>query len=76
MKENWSSYGNSYLRYLEELEHSGNSLSISTLSEQELQRAWVAILKYVKHTSTGKVKIEIHRGTISITIENSKEMSS
>ncbi len=73
--KSWSSYGNSYLRHLESSRKEGDSMNIFTQSVQELQSALEAIQMYVKSSSTGRARIRIHLGTISISIESSKEMS-
>ncbi len=75
-EKNWSSYGNSYLRYLDSLDNPSNSMTIFTLSERELQLALEAVKEYVIRMNSGKAKIEIHLGRIVISIENSKEMFS
>ncbi len=71
---NWSSYGNSFLRHLESSRKQEDLLSMDTLSLAELLSALEAIQIYVKHTNTGKAKIEIQAGMISINIASSKEM--
>ena len=72
----WSSYGNSFLRHLELDRPQKDILTMDTLSLQELLSALEAIQTYVKHMNTGKARIEIQAGMISINIESSKEMSS
>ncbi len=72
----WSSYGNSFLRHLELPRKSEDILNMDTLSLPELLSALEAIQTYVKRTNTGKARIEIQHGMISINIENSKETSS
>ncbi len=74
MMKNWSSYGNSYLRHLESQRKFEDSMTWYTQSVSELQSALETILIYVKRMNTGKAKIVIHRGTININIESSKEM--
>ncbi len=69
----WS-YANSYLRYLEQPRKHDSSMTIFTLSEQELLSALVDIGKYLTSTSSGKAKIEIRPGKINISTENSREM--
>ncbi len=76
MIKNWSSYGNSFLRHLESHRKFEDSMTMYTLSERELQLALEAILTFVKSSSTGKAKIEIHHGEINMNIDVSKEMSS
>ncbi len=73
-EKNWSSYGNSYLRYLSSLDRPGNSMTMFTLSEQELQSALEAVKEYVIRTNSGKAKIVIQAGKISISTENSRGM--
>ncbi len=73
---NWSSYGNSFLRHLESSRQEKDILSMDTQSLQELLSALEAIQKYVKHMNTGKARIVIQAGMISINIESSKEMLS
>ncbi len=76
MKSSWSSYGNSYLRHLESSKKEGNLLTMDTQSQQELLLALEAIQIYVKRMNTGKARIKIQVGMISIDIENSREMLS
>lgn len=71
----WSSYGNSYLRYLEQPRELEDSMIMSTLSVQELQLALEATLRYAKVMNIGKARIEIRRTKIDLNIDASKEMS-
>ncbi len=73
MKQEWSSYGNSYLRYLASLDNPNNSMTMCTHSVRELRLALEAVQEYVMHMNCGKAKIVIQAGTINISIENSKE---
>ena len=75
MMKSWSSYGNSYLRHLESPVGLEDSMIWYTQSGQALQQALEAIQMYVKRMNTGKAKIEILHGMISISIESSKETS-
>ncbi len=72
----WSSYGNSYLRHLELLNTPEDSLSICTLSVAELQSALEQIQKFVRHMNTtkGNPKVEC-RIKISLPENDSKGMS-
>ncbi len=72
--KDWSSYGNSYLRYLESAHKENNSMTIFTQSALELQSALQDLTEYVIRMSSGKAKISIQAGEINISIENSKEM--
>ncbi len=69
----WSS-GNSFLRHISDDSNSERLLSMDTLLSQELLSALDSIQKYVKATNTGKARIRIQAGMISINIESSKEM--
>ncbi len=76
MNKSWSS-GNFYLRRLSTVPlEFEDSMTMCTLSVQELQSALEATLRYAKSSNIGKAKIVIHRGTINISIGSSKEMSS
>ncbi len=72
----WSSYGNSFLRHLESSHKENVILTMHTQSQLELRLALEAIQTYVKLMSTGKAKIKVQAGMISINIESSKEMLS
>ncbi len=73
MKE-CQSYGNSYLRHLESARKFEDSMTMYTQSVAELLSALQQIQIYVKRMNTGKAKIRIHRGVISMSIDASKEM--
>ncbi len=75
MKKTWSSYGNSYLRYLDSLDKPSNSMTMFTLSEQELRLALQDIQEYVIRTSFGKARIEIRHGRIVISTGSLKGTS-
>ncbi len=51
------------------------SLTMSMQVYQELQSELALIQKYVRRTSTGKVKTEVCPTGIRLSVEDSKEMS-
>ncbi len=65
----------SYNNYLRQSALEGNLVTISTLSVSELQLVLAQIQKFVKDMSTGKERIGILPMTISLHLEDSKEMS-
>ncbi len=75
------SYGNSYLRHLKSSLGEGNSMTMYTLSEQELLLVLETIPMYVQLMNRGEeITIEIttngESGTIKFSRKDSKEMSS
>ncbi len=70
----WSS-GKSYNSYLRQSALEGNLVTISTLSVSELLQVLDTIQKFVKLMSTGRERIGILPMTISLHLEDSKEMS-
>jgi len=72
MKE-WQSYHNSYLRHLSLLKPEKDSMTISTLSVQELQSALEQIQIFVTRTKSTKGHLECH-GEIKLSLKNSEEM--
>ncbi len=54
----WSSYGNSYLRYLESSPKEDKVLTISLPSLQALQLVLDQILMYEERTKSGKVDLK------------------
>ncbi len=77
MTERWSSepFCNRWLR--EQSLNPSKSETILNLPMQEqseLESVLAAIRRFENRTNCGKVRIVIHRGTISISIRGSKEM--
>ncbi len=82
MNKNWPS-GNSYLRLVSTLAHDSKKVMIfCTQSVSEQQLVLAAILQFVEATNYGRVRIvltskpETNVGTIEVSVEGSKEMSS
>ncbi len=76
MNKNWSSYGNSYLRYLESPRKLGDSMIMSMQSASELQLGLEAILMFVKHMKcTEDVIIKITTNGKGGTIRYSRSVS-
>ncbi len=82
MNKSWPS-GNSYLRLVNSLQANPKKLMIfCTQSVLEQQSVLAAILQFGDHTNYGRVRIVLtskpdsNAGTIEVSVEDSKEMSS
>ncbi len=78
MNDDWSSlkFCNTWLREQSKSPNKGTStLSLPTLEPLELELVLASIRQFEIHMKSGRVKIEILRGKISMSIVNSKEMS-
>ncbi len=75
MIKSWQEAPKFYNRWLrEESRKPADKLKLDWQQPSELLSVLAVILKYVKSSNTGKVRLDIQRGKISISGVDSKEM--